>query len=218
VADGGGARPESARERGLPVVAGGGLGAGSGGEARALKRKGRRATGFEAQTGKPSTILVLRLNQETHASGLHVPGADRTRHHPTSRPPRHRVSDLCGHPWSSALGLLLLPRSSSLYAIPHLPSAHHETSKRDSPNETKVKEKQNKTIPNSNSNLTKSMTRHTQTKNRLLGFSEKLSCGKHSALRYFYTPRVVRVGQIEDFWSGRRRRLFNACHSFDYRL
>jgi hypothetical protein len=38
VADDGGARPESARERGLPVAGGGGPGAGSGGEARALER------------------------------------------------------------------------------------------------------------------------------------------------------------------------------------
>jgi hypothetical protein len=29
----------------------------------------------------------------------------------------------------------------SLHAMPHLPPAHHETSKRDSPNETKIKEK-----------------------------------------------------------------------------
>jgi hypothetical protein len=35
---------------------------------------------------------------------------------------------------------------------------------RDSPNETKVKEKQNKTISDSNSNLAKSMTHHNQTK------------------------------------------------------
>jgi hypothetical protein len=48
--------------------------------------------------------------------------------------------------------------------MPHLPPAHHETSKRDSLNETKVKEKQNKTIPDSNSNFTKSMTHHNQTK------------------------------------------------------
>jgi hypothetical protein len=46
----------------------------------------------------------------------------------------------------------------------HLPPAHHETSKRDSPNETKIKEKQNKTIPDSNSNLAKSMTHRNQTK------------------------------------------------------
>jgi hypothetical protein len=57
--------------------------------------------------------------------------------------------------------------------MPHLPHAQHETSKRDSPNETKVKEKQNKTIPNLNSNLAKSMTHHTQTKNGLLGFSNQ---------------------------------------------
>jgi hypothetical protein len=48
--------------------------------------------------------------------------------------------------------------------MPHLPPAHHETSKRDSPNETKIEEKQNKTIPDSNSNLAKSITHHNQTK------------------------------------------------------
>jgi hypothetical protein len=48
--------------------------------------------------------------------------------------------------------------------MPHLPLAHHKTSKRDFLNETKVKEKQNKTVPDSNSNLTMSMTHHNQTK------------------------------------------------------
>jgi hypothetical protein len=48
--------------------------------------------------------------------------------------------------------------------MPHLPSTHHETSKRVSPNETKVKEKQNKIIPDSNLKLVKSMTHHNQTK------------------------------------------------------
>jgi hypothetical protein len=48
--------------------------------------------------------------------------------------------------------------------MPHLPPAHHETSKHDSPNETNVKEKQNKTAPDSNSNLAKLMTHHNQTK------------------------------------------------------
>jgi hypothetical protein len=76
----------------------------------------------------------------------------------------HRVPDLCDHPRSSAPGLLLLPRSSSLHVMPHLPPAHHETNKHDSPNETKIKEKQNKTVPDSNSNLIKSMTHHNQTK------------------------------------------------------
>jgi hypothetical protein len=54
--------------------------------------------------------------------------------------------------------------------MPHLPPAHHETSKRDSPNEIKVKEKQNKTIPDTNSNLVKSMTHHNQTKERTTWF------------------------------------------------
>jgi hypothetical protein len=31
--------------------------------------------------------------------------------------------------------------------MPHLPPAHHETSKRDSPNETKVKEKTKQNYP-----------------------------------------------------------------------
>jgi hypothetical protein len=48
--------------------------------------------------------------------------------------------------------------------MPHLPPAHHETSKHDSPNETEIKEKQNETILDSNSNLIKSMTHHNQTK------------------------------------------------------
>jgi hypothetical protein len=114
-------------------------------------------------TDKPST-LVLRLNQETWAPRLHVYGADRTRRHPTSRSPDHRVPDLCNHPWSSAPALLLLSQSSSLHAMLRLPPAHHETSKHDSSNETKVKEKQNETLPDSNSNLTKSITHHNQTK------------------------------------------------------
>jgi hypothetical protein len=48
--------------------------------------------------------------------------------------------------------------------MPHLPPAHHKPSKHDSPNETKIKEKQNETIPDSNSNLAKSITHHNQTK------------------------------------------------------
>jgi hypothetical protein len=45
-----------------------------------------------------------------------------------------------------------------------LPPAHHKTNKHDSPNETKIKEKQNKTTPDLNSKLTKSMTHRNQTK------------------------------------------------------
>jgi hypothetical protein len=48
--------------------------------------------------------------------------------------------------------------------MPHLSPAHHETSKRDSPSETKVKEKQNKTILDLNLNIAKSITHHNQTK------------------------------------------------------
>jgi hypothetical protein len=48
--------------------------------------------------------------------------------------------------------------------MPHLPPTHHETSKHDSPNETKIKEKQNEIVPESNSNPAKSMTRDNQTK------------------------------------------------------
>jgi hypothetical protein len=72
--------------------------------------------------------------------------------------------DLCDHPRSSAPGLLLLPQSSLLHAMPHLPPVHHETSKHDSLNETRIKEKQNETILNLNSNLAKSMTHHKQIK------------------------------------------------------
>jgi hypothetical protein len=54
--------------------------------------------------------------------------------------------------------------------MPHLPPAHHNTSKRDSPNETKIKEKQNETIPDSNSNLAKSMIHHNQTKEHTTWF------------------------------------------------
>jgi hypothetical protein len=54
--------------------------------------------------------------------------------------------------------------------MPHLPAAHHETSKHDSPNETKIKEKQNKTIPDSNSNFVKSMTHNNQAKELVTWF------------------------------------------------
>jgi hypothetical protein len=45
-----------------------------------------------------------------------------------------------------------------------MPPAYHKTSKRDSLNERKIKEKQNETILDSNSNLAKSMTHHNKTK------------------------------------------------------
>jgi hypothetical protein len=76
----------------------------------------------------------------TGPPSLHVSGADHTRRHSTSRSTDHRVSDMCDNLRSSTLGLLLLPRSLLLHDMSHLPHAHYETSKRDSPNEIKVKE------------------------------------------------------------------------------
>jgi hypothetical protein len=60
--------------------------------------------------------------------------------------------------------------------MPHLSPAHHETGKYDSPNETRVKEKQNETIPDSNSNLAKSMTHLNQTKKLTTWFLIDLFC------------------------------------------
>jgi hypothetical protein len=54
--------------------------------------------------------------------------------------------------------------------MPHLPPARHEIGKLVSPNETKVEEKQNETVPASNSNLTKSLTDHNQTKEHTTWF------------------------------------------------
>jgi hypothetical protein len=54
--------------------------------------------------------------------------------------------------------------------MPHLSPTHHETSKRDSPNETKIKQKQNKIVPDLKSNLAMSMTHHNQTKELITWF------------------------------------------------
>jgi hypothetical protein len=54
--------------------------------------------------------------------------------------------------------------------MPYISPAHHEISKCDSPNETKIKEKQNETISDLNSNLIKSMTHHNQTKKLTIWF------------------------------------------------
>jgi hypothetical protein len=51
VADGGGARPESAREKGPLVAEGAGLGAGSSGEARALERGCQRGVETRGRVG-----------------------------------------------------------------------------------------------------------------------------------------------------------------------
>jgi hypothetical protein len=51
-----------------------------------------------------------------------------------------------------------------MHAMAHLPPTHPEISKHNSPNETKIKEKQNEIVLDLNSNLAKSMTHHNQTK------------------------------------------------------
>jgi hypothetical protein len=126
-----------------------------------------------------------------------VHGADRTRCYPTSRSLGHRVPDLCDHLRSSTQGLLLLPRFSSLHVMPHLPPAHHETSKHDSPNETKIKERQNETVPDSNSNIAKSMTHHNQTKELITWFLTDLAAS---------TPRGPAI-DVLNFGGGRYRTL-----------
>jgi hypothetical protein len=52
----------------------------------------------------------------------------------------------------------------------HLPPTHHMTSKHDSPNKTKIKEKQNESIPDLNLNLAKLMTHDNQTKEMTIWF------------------------------------------------
>jgi hypothetical protein len=64
--------------------------------------------------------------------------------------------------------------------MPHLPPAHHETSKRDSPNNPKVKGKTTEPILDSNSNLAKSVTHHNQTKELATWFLTFYPCGDGS--------------------------------------
>jgi hypothetical protein len=79
----------------------------------------------------------------------------------------------------------------------HLPPTHHKTSKPDSPNETKIKEKQNKIVSDSNSNLTKSMTHHNQTKELTTWF---LSFGLANAPAHFmYLMNSVFMQELNKF-------------------
>jgi hypothetical protein len=88
--------------------------------------------GFEAQPRNP------RSSSPRPQCRPHIASPDLSIVWPSSK--RH----VAYHPWSSTPRLLLLPRSSSLHVMPHLPPAHHKTSKRDSPNETKIKVKSQK--------------------------------------------------------------------------
>jgi hypothetical protein len=83
--------------------------------------------------------------------------------------------------------------------MPHLPPARHKTSKHYSPNETKEKQKQNKTISDSNSNLAKSMTHHNQTKELTTWF---LSFGqskaqKLSSVQSLFCPETEFSSEVE---------------------
>jgi hypothetical protein len=117
------------------------------------------AVGFEVQIGKPSTTGFEGKSGETVTTGFEaksektiVTGLDAKpektisvilmpnhwqiipvvltpNHWQTSRSPSHQVPDLCDHLRSSALGLLLLPLSSSLPAMPHRSSKRRENRK-----------------------------------------------------------------------------------------
>jgi hypothetical protein len=69
--------------------------------------------------------------------------------------------------------------------MPHPPHAHHETSEHNSANETKIKEKQNEPVPDSNSNLTMSMTHHNQTKELTTWFFTDTSGRDPLLIRWF---------------------------------
>jgi hypothetical protein len=147
------------------------------------------ATGFEAKPVK-TVRVVLRRNHSQIADLVFkaqlinpCSSSSRARFRPhtaspnlsIARPPSTRSvrpsSVLC-------IRSPTLARSLSLHAMAHLPPAHHETSKHDFSNESKIKEKQNETIPDLNSNLAKSMTHHNQTKELatwFLRFQAKLS-------------------------------------------
>jgi hypothetical protein len=86
-----------------------------------------------------------------------------------------------------------------------MPPAHHETSKHDSPNKIKIKVN-HRNVPDSNSNLTKSMTHHNQTKELTTWFfnlplDESIDNKKHKVWRSNPKPHEA---QLEDQKSSRR--------------
>jgi hypothetical protein len=95
------------------------------------------AVGFEAKP--PETVWVVLRPKHLQTIDLGFKAQPRN--------PRSSSSHARCRPASFAPGLLLLPQSSSLHAMPHLPPAHHKTSKRDSPNENKDKRKTKRTYP-----------------------------------------------------------------------
>jgi hypothetical protein len=133
------------------------------------------ATGFEVKTGdiiatsfdaKPGETVDLGFEAKPRNSH---PSSPYSRCRPyTASPDLSIVRPLStrlvlDYPWSSAPSPLLLPRSSSLPAMPYLSPAHHETSKCVSPQKS-VSRVQPPKYPYLNSNYGKSMTHHNQTK------------------------------------------------------
>jgi hypothetical protein len=130
-------------------------------------------TAFEAKPAKTVRVILRSNHSQPVDLGFKAQPRNLRSSSPRARCRVHMAPpDLCDHPRSSTPGLLLLPRSSSLHAMQHLPPAHHETSKHDSPNETKIKEKQNKIVPDSNSTLASQWLIIIKQRNWPLGFSE----------------------------------------------
>jgi hypothetical protein len=92
-----------------------------------------RTADFEAKIRKPVDLGFEAQQRNPRASSpcarcrLHMASSDL----PIIWPPSTRP--VLEHPRSSAQGLLLLPKFSSLPVMSHLSPTHHETSKRDSP-------------------------------------------------------------------------------------
>jgi hypothetical protein len=93
------------------------------------------ATGFEAKPGETVALSFkakLRNSRSSYPCALckpHTASPDIS----IVRPSSTRL--VLDYPQSSALGLPLMPRFSSLPAKPHLSPTHHEISKRDSPHD-----------------------------------------------------------------------------------
>jgi hypothetical protein len=102
-----------------------------------------RAVSFEAQTKKPSTTLVLRLNPDLSTA------------RPLSTRPVRPSPVLCIRSPTPVTVLVAARHVAPTTCTPRDKQTRFKI---------KVKEKQNKTIPDSNSNITKSMTHHNQTK------------------------------------------------------
>jgi hypothetical protein len=93
------------------------------------------AVGFEAQIGKPDDLGFEAQPRNSRSSSPYAWCRSHTMSPdlPIVRP--SSIWPMLDHPWSSAPGLLLLPRSSSLSIVSHLSPTHHETNKHDSPYE-----------------------------------------------------------------------------------